>query len=119
MYAIMMSMNLSNIAISKIKNAECIISGISKNESINLIQSADLIKKVEHCKTKIYFHIYKWVKKFWRLATLKLTTTTTTTPKKKKKKKKNYYYESPIFLEDIYFLKIHIGKVFISFYISA
>ena len=114
MYAIMISMNLSNIAISKIKNAECIISGISKNESINLMQSADLIKKVEHCKTKIYFHIYKCVKKFWRLATLKLTTTTTTTTTKK-----NYHYESPIFLEDIYFLKIHIGKVFISFYISA
>ena len=40
-----MSKNLSNIAILKIKNAECIISGISKNESINLMQSADLIKK--------------------------------------------------------------------------
>ena len=62
-------------------------------------------------KSGIYFHIYKWIKKFWRLATLKLTTTTTT--------KKNYHYESPIFLEDTYFLKIYIGKVFISFYISA
>ena len=64
MYAIMMSMNLNNIAILKIKNAECIISIISKNESINLMQSADLIKKVVHCKTKIYYHIYKWTKKF-------------------------------------------------------
>ena len=42
---LIMSMNLSNIAILKIKNAECIISGISKNESINLMQNADLIEK--------------------------------------------------------------------------
>ena len=44
---LMMSMNLSNIAILNIKSSdhECIISLISKNESINLIQNADLTEK--------------------------------------------------------------------------
>ena len=43
----MMSMNLSNIAISNIKSADnrCIISGISKNEAINLTQNTDLTRK--------------------------------------------------------------------------
>ena len=43
----MMSMNLSNIAILNIKGFDfCyIISGISKNEAITLIQNADLTKK--------------------------------------------------------------------------
>ena len=45
----MMSMNLTNIAILNIKSADyrCIISGISKNEAINLMQDANLIKKRE------------------------------------------------------------------------
>ena len=34
---LMMSMNLSNTAILKIKNAKCVISRISKNGSINLM----------------------------------------------------------------------------------
>ena len=40
----MMSMNLSNIAILKIENADyhCIISGISKSEATNLMQNIDL-----------------------------------------------------------------------------
>ena len=44
-----MSMNLTNIAILNIKSADyrCIISGISKNEAINLMQDANLIKKRE------------------------------------------------------------------------
>ena len=44
-----MSMNLTNIAILNIKSADyrCIISGISKNEAINLMQNANLIKKRE------------------------------------------------------------------------
>ena len=43
---LMMSMILSNIAILNIKGSDyrCIISLISKNEAINLMQSADLTK---------------------------------------------------------------------------
>ena len=44
----MMSLNLSNIAILSIKGSDycCIVSVMSKNEAINLMQSA----KAEHCK---------------------------------------------------------------------
>ena len=44
----MMSVNLSDIAILSIKgsNYRCIISLISKNNAINLLQNADLTKKV-------------------------------------------------------------------------
>ena len=43
-----MRMNLSDIAILNIKGSEyrCIISLISKNEAINLMQNADLNKKI-------------------------------------------------------------------------
>ena len=49
---LMMSMNLSDIAILNIKdsNYRCIISLISKNETINLMQNVDLTKKAEHYK---------------------------------------------------------------------
>ena len=49
---LMMSINLSDIAILKIKmaNYSCIITGISKSEAINLIQNINLTKKVEHYK---------------------------------------------------------------------
>ena len=48
-----MSINLSDIAILNVKGSDycCIISLISKNEAINLMQNADLAKKTEHCKT--------------------------------------------------------------------
>ena len=41
-------MKLSNIAILKIKNADCccIITRISKSEAINLIQNIDLTEKI-------------------------------------------------------------------------
>ena len=44
---LMMSMSLRDIAILKIKGSDysCIISLISKNEAINLLQNADLAKK--------------------------------------------------------------------------
>ena len=44
---LMMSMNLSDIAILNIKGSyyRCIISLISKNEAINLMQNADLTEK--------------------------------------------------------------------------
>ena len=49
----MMSINLSDIAILNIKGSDyrCIISLISKNEAINLMQNADLTKKAEYYKT--------------------------------------------------------------------
>ena len=45
-------MNLSDIAILNIKGSDyrCIISLISKNEAISLMQNADLAKKAEHYK---------------------------------------------------------------------
>ena len=51
---LMMSMNLCDTAILNIKgsNYHCIISGISKNEAIKLLQNIDLTEKVEHYKTK-------------------------------------------------------------------
>ena len=44
---LMPMMNHSNIAISKIKNADycCIVSGISKSEAIELLQNTDLTEK--------------------------------------------------------------------------
>ena len=46
-YDLLMSMNLSDIAILNIKGADycCIISGISKSETIRLMQNIDLSKK--------------------------------------------------------------------------
>ena len=43
-------MNLRNIPISKIKNTDycCIITEISKNEAIKLLQNIDLTEKMEH-----------------------------------------------------------------------
>ena len=42
-----MDMNLTNIALLIIKSANycCIISGISKSETINVLQNIDLIEK--------------------------------------------------------------------------
>ena len=47
-------MNLSDITILNIKGCDyhCIISLISKNEAINLMQNADLTEKVDHYKVK-------------------------------------------------------------------
>ena len=50
---LMMSMSLSNIAILNIKGSDyrCIISLISKNEAMILMQNADLTEKTKHYKT--------------------------------------------------------------------
>ena len=50
---LMISMNLSDIAILNIKGFDycCIISLISKNEAIILMQNADLTVKSDHYKT--------------------------------------------------------------------
>ena len=49
----MIGMNLSDIIILSIQDAFycCIISGITKNEAINLMQNTDFTKKAEHYKT--------------------------------------------------------------------
>ena len=45
----MMSINLNNIAILNIKGIDyhCIINGISKSDSVNLLQNTDLIEEKE------------------------------------------------------------------------
>ena len=50
----MISVNLGDIAILNIKGSDyrCIISLISKNEVIDLLQNADLTERVEHYKFK-------------------------------------------------------------------
>ena len=49
----MMSMNLSHIATLNIKGSDywCIISRVSKNDAINLMQNTKLTKIVKHYKT--------------------------------------------------------------------
>ena len=49
---LMMSMNLSDIAVWNIKGSDycCIISGISKNEDINVMQNTDLTETLENIK---------------------------------------------------------------------
>ena len=57
----MMSMKLSIIAILDIKGSNycCIISLISKNETITLMQNTDLTKKLEHYKAQKFTIKYK------------------------------------------------------------
>ena len=56
---VVMYMNLSDIAILNIKGSDyrCIISRISKNEAINLIQNADLTKKQNIIKHNLLSYI--------------------------------------------------------------
>ena len=58
---LLMFINLSNIAILNIKDSDyrCIISLISKNEAINLMQNADLTEKSETLKNKNLFSYIK------------------------------------------------------------
>ena len=58
----MMSMILSDIAVLNILKViiiSCVISLISKNEAINVMQITDLTKKVEYYKTQKLFITYK------------------------------------------------------------
>ena len=49
---LMMSMSLSDITMLNIISVDrCIVSGISKNEVMNLMQNTDLTEKMEHYKT--------------------------------------------------------------------
>ena len=56
---VMMSMNVSNIAILNIKCADyrCIISGISKSKAINLMQNINLTKKQDIKDKHLLSHI--------------------------------------------------------------
>ena len=57
---LIMSINLSDIAILKIKDADylCIVTGISKIEAINLMKNIDLTEKSRTLwNIKIYYHI--------------------------------------------------------------
>ena len=58
---LMMPMNLSSIAILNIKGTDycCIISLISKNEAINVMENVHLTKKVEHYKALKFLITYK------------------------------------------------------------
>ena len=60
-----MSINLSNVAILNIKGSDyrCVISLISKNEAINLLQNADWPRKVEHYKKSENYKL----KKIWKI----------------------------------------------------
>ena len=60
---LMISTNLSNIAILNINSADynCIISRISKSEAINLIGNIDLTENVEYyMKKKLLLNEQKW-----------------------------------------------------------
>ena len=73
----MMSINLNDVAILKITGYDCcrIVSFISKYDTINLMQNTGLTEKSRRFySTKIYYHIQKWVKKFYHLGILKLKT---------------------------------------------
>ena len=58
---LMMSLNLSDIAILNIKGSgyRCIISGITRNEAIILMQNTDFTKKAENYKTEKFIITYK------------------------------------------------------------
>ena len=58
---LIVSMNLSNIAIFTIKSADycCTISGIIESEAVNLMQNIDMIEKSGHYKTLKYIITYK------------------------------------------------------------
>ena len=60
-------MNLSDFAILNIKGSDyrCIVSRISKNEAINVMQNAYFTEKSGRLQNKkICYHIQNWVKKF-------------------------------------------------------
>ena len=71
---LMMSINLSDIAILNIKGSYycCIISLISKNGAINLMQNADLTKKTKHYKTKSLFSYIKMGKEILKFSKIEI-----------------------------------------------
>ena len=62
------------MAILSIKGADycCIISKISKSQAINLMQDIDLIKKVQHYKTKTLLSYIKMITKILKLGDIEI-----------------------------------------------
>ena len=73
---LMMSIKFSDITILNINGSDylCIVSLISKNDSINLMENADLTEKSRVLKNKkdLFSYEKNWVKKFYDLVILKL-----------------------------------------------
>ena len=97
----MMSINLSDIAILSVKHFDyrCIISLISKNEAINLVQNADLTKKNRISKnTKNLFAYIKMGKEILTFPNIEI--------------EKNSFYrlKKPIFLGDVDFEKVLVSN---------
>ena len=85
---LMMSMNISYIAILNINSADylCIISGISKNEAINLMQNANSTKKSKRLKNiNNLFSYIKMDKEFLKFGDIET------------EKNKCYHRKTPIF----------------------
>ena len=62
---LMMSMNLSDIAVLNTESADycCFISSIRQSEAMNLMQNIDFTEKKQTLQNiNIYYHIQKWKK---------------------------------------------------------
>ena len=97
---LIMSMNLSNVAVLNMKASycHCIISSIIKNETINLMQNVDLTEKMEHYKTNILFSYIKMVKETARFGNIKI------------ENNKFYRHKTPIILGDVDIEKVVISN---------
>ena len=95
-----MSINLSNIAILNIKasNYRRIISLISKNEAIKLMQSADLTEKNEILNIKNLFLHMKMGKEILTFCNIEI------------EKNKFYCHKTPIILGDVDIEKVLVSK---------
>ena len=110
----MMSANLSDISILNIKGSayRCIISFISKNEAVNLLQNADVTEKVEHDKrSKIHFYIKKTDKEILTFGNIEI-------------EQNLNRHKTPILLEDVdikkvlVYNKISFGEKTYKYFIS-
>ena len=90
----MMSMKLSDIAILNIKGSDyrCIISYISKNEAIDLMQKANITKH------KQFIFVLKMVKEILTFGNIEI------------EKNKFYRQKTLIFLEDVGIEKVLVSK---------
>ena len=91
----MMSMNISDVAILNIKDSDycCIISLISKNEAIHLLQNVNLTEKVEYFnKLLVIKKILKTILKLY----IKMEKTITKFGDNEIKKQKIHQYKRPI-----------------------
>ena len=97
----MMFINFSDIAILIVKHFSyrCIISLISKNEDINLVQNADLTKKNRISKnTKNLFPYIKMGKEILTFSNIEI------------EKNSFYLHKTPIFLGDVDIEKVLVSN---------